>query len=182
MADTLTSICTELTGSFQHAYSNENNRPPAINTFQLSGTQKNLYTLEYGELPQSASHFWRTQTAGRSGHLCYTEILKQLQVITLHMCHMNEKANIDASYNSLSETRFKVFLFLFRTAGIQLNMKSVSIVNFVCSATLILCYYITIACLFMDSYVNRHQLVTFMKKLRILITTQIITWIHISLR
>jgi hypothetical protein len=98
------------------------------------------------------------------------------------MEHMNKKANIDASYNSLNKTRFKVVLFLMRMAGFQLNMKSVSRVKFVCSATLILCYYITIACLFMDSYVNRHQLVTFMKKLRVLITTQIITWTHISLR
>jgi hypothetical protein len=178
----VTSICTELTDSFQHACSNENYRPPAINTFQLSGTQKNLYTLEYGELPQSASHFWRTQTAERSEHLCDTEILKQLQVITLHMEHMYKKANIDASYNDLSETRFKVFLFLFRTAGIQLNMKSVPRFNFVRSAVFILCSYVTVACLFMDSYVNRHQLVTFMKKLRTLITMQVVMWIHISLR
>jgi hypothetical protein len=98
------------------------------------------------------------------------------------MEHMNKKANIDTSCNSLSETRFKVLLFLLRTAGIQLNMKSVSRVNFVCGAIIILCYYVTIACLFMDSYVNRHQLVTFMKKLRVLIVMQIVTWIHISLR
>jgi hypothetical protein len=100
----------------------------------------------------------------------------------LHMEHMNKKANIDVSCNSLSESRFKVVLFLLRTAGIQLNMKSVSKVNFMCSATLTLCYYVSIACLCVDSYVNRHQLVTFMKKIRVLITTQLVTWTHISLR
>jgi hypothetical protein len=86
------------------------------------------------------------------------------------------------TYNNLSETRFKTLLFLLRTAGIQLNKKSVPKVNVVCNIVLISCFYVTTVCLHMDSFFNRQDLVKLMKKIRILIANYIFTWIHFSLR
>jgi hypothetical protein len=86
------------------------------------------------------------------------------------------------TYNNLSETRFKTLLFLLRIAGIQLKMKSVPKVNVGCNMVLISCFYVTTVCLHMDSFVNRHDLVKLMKKIRILIATYLLMWIHFSLR
>jgi hypothetical protein len=91
------------------------------------------------------------------------------------MEYINKKTNIDASYNSRSESRFKVFLSLLRTAGIEPNIKPVTKVNFVCSAIIILCYHVSIVSFFTDTFVNRYH---FGK----LIATQIVTWTHFSLR
>jgi hypothetical protein len=95
------------------------------------------------------------------------------------MEHTNKKTT---TYNNLSETRFKTLLFLLRTAGIQVNMKSVTKVKVVCNIVLISCFYVTIVCLHMDSFVNRHDLVKVMKKIRILISNYIFMWIHFTLR
>jgi hypothetical protein len=99
------------------------------------------------------------------------------------MEHMNNTINTDiGSDNSLNESRFKTILSLFRLGGIPLNKKSVSVVNTIYNATIIVCFYITTLCLYMDSYVHRTQLVQAMKKIRILVGMQLITWTHFSLR
>jgi cytochrome c oxidase assembly factor CtaG len=95
---------------------------------------------------------------------------------------MEHTKNKTTTYNNLSETRFKTLLVLMRTAGIQLNMMSVPKVNAVCNIVLISCFYVTIVCLNMDSFVNRHDLVKLMKKFRILLELYLFTWIHFSLR
>jgi hypothetical protein len=86
------------------------------------------------------------------------------------------------TYKNLSETRFKTLLLFLRSAGIQLNMKSVPKVNVVCNIVLISCFYVTTVCQHMDSFVNRHDLVKLMKKFRILHELYLFTWIHFSLR
>jgi hypothetical protein len=86
------------------------------------------------------------------------------------------------TYNNLSETRFKTLLFLLRSAGIQVNMKSVPKVNVVCNIVLISCFYVNFVCLHMDSFVNRHDLVKLMKKICILLEAYLLMWIHSSLR
>jgi hypothetical protein len=84
--------------------------------------------------------------------------------------------------NSLTENRFKVLLFLYRLAGIPLNMKSVSTLNAVYNATVIVCFYITYICVSVDTLVQRHQLKYAMQKLRVFLGMLMITWLHFSVR
>jgi len=84
--------------------------------------------------------------------------------------------------NSLVENRFKVLLFLYRIGGIPLNMKSVSRLNALYNATVIVCFYITYICVSVDLLVHRHQLKLAMQKLRNSLTMLIVTWTHFSVR
>jgi hypothetical protein len=89
----------------------------------------------------------------------------------------------DKGYDdSLNESRFKTVLSLFRLGGIPLTKKTSSAANTVYNASIILCFYVTTLCLYMDSYVHRNLLVQAMKKIRILVGMQLITWTHFSLR
>jgi hypothetical protein len=99
------------------------------------------------------------------------------------MEHIYKKGNVDtARTNERSESRFKTLLFVLRLGGIPLNMKSVSAVNTVYSATIIACYYSTMLCLYMDTFAHRHHLVQAMKKLRVIMGMQGCVWMHFSLR
>jgi hypothetical protein len=99
------------------------------------------------------------------------------------MEQMNKTDSTDiGSDNNLSKSRFKTILSLLRLGGIPLNEKSVSVVNTMYNATIIICFYITTLCLYMDSYVHRDQLVQAMKKIRILVGMQLVAWTHFSLR
>jgi len=84
--------------------------------------------------------------------------------------------------NNLYENRFKIFLFLFRLDGLPINLKSVSRINTVYSAIIIVCFYITFWSLFLDIFVHRDQLVYAMKKLRMIIGFAIAAWMHLSFR
>jgi hypothetical protein len=95
----------------------------------------------------------------------------------------NKKYKPDtAPANNLNESRFKTLLFVLRLGGIPLNIKSVSAVNTLYNATIILCYYVTMMCLYMDTFVHRHHLVQAMKKLRVIMGMQGCVWMHFSLR
>jgi len=99
------------------------------------------------------------------------------------MEHSKYEAKTHTSYNnSLIESRFKVPLFLFRLGGIPLNMKSVSRLNAVYNATVIMCFYITIICVCVDTFVHRHQLKLAMQKFRVLLGLQLTMWTHFSAR
>jgi hypothetical protein len=98
------------------------------------------------------------------------------------MERMNRTRTDTGSDDSLNESRFKTVLSLFRLGGIPLNRKTTSAANAVYSASIIICFYVTTLCLYMDSYVHRSQLVQAMKKIRILVGMQLITWTHFSLR
>ena len=99
------------------------------------------------------------------------------------MEHSKYKARSHTSNNnSLTENRFKDLLFLYRIAGIPLNMKTVSRLNAVYNATVIVCFYITYICVGVDLLVHRHQLKLAMQKLRIYFGMLMITWLHISVR
>ncbi|KDR19175.1 hypothetical protein L798_06229 [Zootermopsis nevadensis] len=95
------------------------------------------------------------------------------------MEHTNKDTH--ASHNSLSESRFKILLLLLRTTGIRLNVKSKSAVHIIYSVILAVFIHVSILSLYVDTFVQRHQLVELMKKLRLLIATQIVTWMHFSL-
>ena len=93
------------------------------------------------------------------------------------------EAKTHTSYNnSLIESRFKVLLFNFRFGGIPLNMKSVSRLNAVYNATVIMCFYITNICISVDTFVHRHHLKLAMQKFRILLGLQMTMWSHFSFR
>jgi len=84
--------------------------------------------------------------------------------------------------NNLHESRFKILLFIFRLGGLPLKLKSVSRIYTVYSATIIVCFYTTALCLFMDTFVHRHQLDYAMKKLRVFLAFANVLWMHISIR
>jgi hypothetical protein len=71
--------------------------------------------------------------------------------------------------NNLHESRFKILLFIFRQGGLPIKLKPMSRIKTVYSATIIVCYYLTTLCLFMDTFVQTHNLEDAMNKLRVLI-------------
>jgi hypothetical protein len=100
-----------------------------------------------------------------------------------YMERINDSTKADVSgCNNLFESRFKILLFIFRQGGVPLKLKSVSRIYTVYSATIMVCFYITAVCLFMDMFVHRRQLNYAMKKLRVFLAFAIAIWMHISFR
>ena len=93
----------------------------------------------------------------------------------------SSKANASGC-NNLHDSRFKILLFVFRLGGLPLKLQSVSRINTVYSATIIVCFYINFVSLFMDTFVQRGQLMYAMKKLRMFIGLTMAVWIHLSFR
>lgn len=87
-----------------------------------------------------------------------------------------------ASDKELFESRFKTLLRLLRLGGISINMKSITVFNRMYNGTISVCFYMTIMCHFMDTFVNTRQLVEAMKKIRVLVALQLCMWIHLSIR
>jgi hypothetical protein len=99
-----------------------------------------------------------------------------------YMEDTNIKTRNDTTCENVTETRFKILLFLIRFAGIPVNVKSVSTVNAIYNVTaIVFCYTIT-AFLHMDTIVRRHQLQDVMNKIRALFVIYSIMWAHMSLR
>jgi hypothetical protein len=99
------------------------------------------------------------------------------------MEHSKYEAKTHTSYNNkLIEIRFKVLLFLYRLAGIPLNMKSVSRLNTLYNASIIVCFYITYFCVGVDTIIHRQQLSIAMKNIRMFLGMLMITWLHVSVR
>ena len=99
------------------------------------------------------------------------------------MDHRKYETKTHTSYNnSHIESRFKVFLFLFRIGGISLNMKPVSRLNAVDNVSVIVCFYFTNICVGVDTFVHRHQLSLAMQKFRIYLGMLMITWLHFCVR
>jgi hypothetical protein len=99
------------------------------------------------------------------------------------MEHSKYEAKTHTSYkNSRIENRFKVILFLYRMGGIPLNMKSVSRLNAIYNASLIVCFYVTTICIGVDTVVHGHQLILLMKNFRVFLGLLMVTWLHFSVR
>jgi hypothetical protein len=99
------------------------------------------------------------------------------------MEHINNKmSNGTVSDKNLTESRFKTHLYFLRLVGIPLNKKSVSALNTIYNATIIVCYYITMISLYMDTYVHRHDFAYVMKKIRVLVGMNMVTWMSFTLR
>jgi hypothetical protein len=97
-------------------------------------------------------------------------------------CNNNSSKAKASGCNNLHENRFKILVFIFRLGGLPLKLQSVSRINAVYSATIIVCFYITFVSLFMDTFVHRGQLMYAMKKLRTFIGLTMAVWIHLSFR
>jgi hypothetical protein len=93
----------------------------------------------------------------------------------------NTKANASGCSN-LHESRFKILLFIFRIGGFPIKLKAVSKMYTVYSATIMVCFYATTVCLFMDTFVHRHQLDYAMKNLRTFLAFAIVVWMDNSFR
>lgn len=134
-----------------------------------------LQRVSFGKSPENALVYVCNQQLNLSHITSY-----KLHIILSHMrCITNETT--DRS-RDMSYYRFNVLLSLLRFAGIPLKVKSVSKVTKIYNATIIVCFYFTNICLCMDTYVHRHDLVQYMKKFRVAISLQVITWTHFSLR
>ena len=100
-----------------------------------------------------------------------------------YMERINDSTKANASgCSNLHESRFKILLFIFRMCGFPIKLKTVSIIYTVYSATIMMCFYTTTLCLFMDTFVHRRQLDYAMKKLRTFLGFAIAVWMHISFR
>jgi hypothetical protein len=99
------------------------------------------------------------------------------------MEHINDRTTANVSQcGNLHESRFKTILFTFRLIGLPIKLKSVSRINTVYNATIVVCFYITAVSLYMDTFVHRHQLEYAMKKLRLFISVILAAWMHLSFR
>jgi hypothetical protein len=86
------------------------------------------------------------------------------------------------SSNNSYESRFKIILFIFRLCGIPIKLQPVSRIYTIYCVTIMVCFYTTAVCVFMDTFVHRHQLDYAMKKFRVFLAFVIVAWIHISIR
>ena len=99
------------------------------------------------------------------------------------MERINDSTKAKASgCHILHESRFKTLLFIFRMGGHPLKLDSVTRINAVYNATILMCFCITTVCLFMDTFVHRDNLEYAMKKLRSLIGFVLVAWMHLSFR
>jgi hypothetical protein len=108
--------------------------------------------------------------------------MEQLKSTLLYMELNNKARNGAVSDRNLTERRFKTLLYYLRLVGIPLNKKSASAVNIVYNGFVIVCFYITIVSIYTDSYVHRHELGYVMKKIRVLLGMNLVTWLHFSFR
>jgi hypothetical protein len=84
--------------------------------------------------------------------------------------------------NKLHESRFKVLLFLYRMGGFPLKVNSISRLNAVYNAILIVSFYITTFGIGADTFVHRHQLTLAMKKFRLVLVSYADLWMYLSVR
>jgi hypothetical protein len=108
--------------------------------------------------------------------------MELLKSTLLHTERNNKTRNVAASDMNLTERRFKTFLYYLRLVGIPLNITSPSAANTVYNGVIIVCFYITTISIYMDSYVHRHELDYVMRKIRVLLGMNLVTWIHLSIR
>jgi hypothetical protein len=126
-----------------------------------------------------------TRTAQCYGHTVVIQKLIHQQLYRIYMERINDSTKANASgssSNNLHESRFKILLFIFRLSGLPIKLQLVSRIYTVYSATILVCFYTTTACLFMDTFVHRHQLDYAMKKLRVFLAFALALWMHISIR
>jgi hypothetical protein len=99
------------------------------------------------------------------------------------MEYINNKRNTEVSCdNNLHQNRLKTTLSFLRLGGIPLNITSLSKVQTLYNTVCMMCYYSTMMCALLDTFVHRYDLVQAMKKTRITLAFLLFAWMHFSLR
>lgn len=114
-------------------------------------------------------------------HTQYTKFSTLREV--LRMEYTIEKRNPEVSCDkNLHWSRFKTTLYFLRLGGIPLNFTSQSKLYTLYYTVIVVCYYSTFICAFMDVYVHRHDLMQTLKKTNIFLVMSLCAWMHLSLR
>ena len=115
-------------------------------------------------------------------HLWYRSTSK---IIVQYMERINDSIKFNASgriTKNLHESRFKIILLIFRLSGLPIKLQPVSRIYTIYCATIMVCFYTTTLCLFMDTLVHRRQMDLAMKKLRAFLAFALAAWMHIRIR
>jgi len=102
-----------------------------------------------------------------------------LLLIAVHYLNMNRK---DTKLKELLEIRFGSTIFLFRMAGIPVQMKKPPTIYGVYMITLIICGCSTFIGMFVDVYIHWDDLGRAMTKMRVLIPFTNVIWIYFYCR
>ena len=117
---------------------------------------------------------WQIQNKRELSKATNNILNSMLNVIVVHYFNMNtEKPEL----KGLSESRFGSMIFLFRMAGIPLQMKKISIIYAVYVITVLTCSCSTFIGVFIDAYIHRDDLGRAMTTMRILIPIANIMWV-----
>jgi len=101
----------------------------------------------------------------------------------LHMEYINNKGNSEFSCdNSLLHNRLKTTLSFLRLGGVSLHTSSPSKVQNLYNIVCVVCYYSTMMCSLLDTFVHRFDLVEAMKRTRITLVFLVFAWMNFSLR
>jgi hypothetical protein len=88
---------------------------------------------------------------------------------------MNRKGT---KLKGLSESRFASIIFLFKIAGIPIQMKKISTIYGVYMITVTICTFSTFIGMFVDVYIHRDDLKHAMTTMRVLIPFTNALWIY----
>jgi hypothetical protein len=99
------------------------------------------------------------------------------------MEYINNKENTELSYdNSFLHKRLKTTHSFLQLAGVSLHDSSPSKVQNLYNIVCVVCYYSTMVCSVLDTFVHRYDLVKAMKKTRITLVFVIFALMNFSLR
>jgi hypothetical protein len=99
------------------------------------------------------------------------------------MEYINKERSTEFSCdNSLHQSRFKSTLSILQLGGNPLNITSLSNVYKFYYPVGVVCYYITLICIFMDVYVHRYDLEQCMKKTPMFLVFSLCEWMKFALR
>jgi hypothetical protein len=117
-----------------------------------------------------------------SKYILYTNF-RILLATALHMEYFNNKGNTEYSCDSsFLHKRLKTTLSFLRLGGVPLHTSSPSKVQNLYNLVCVVCYYSTMMCSLMDTFVHRFDLVEAMKKTRISLAILLFAWMNFSLR
>jgi len=102
-----------------------------------------------------------------------------LRLIAVHHFNMNRK---ETKLKGLSGIRFGSIIFLFKMAGIPVQIKKVSIIYGVYMITVIICGCSTYIGMFVDVYIHWDDLGRAMTSLRVLIPFTNVIWTYFYCR
>ena len=128
--------------------------------------------------PWPADIFWAVKSANTKGKWIVRSFHQYFKFsvthIAVHYFRMNTE---NPKLKGLSESRFGSMIFLFRMAGISLQMKKVSTIYAIYMITVTVCCCSTVIGMFVDVYIHWDDLGRAMATVRVLIPFVNIIWI-----